>query len=338
VQRPDRLKLADHVILARSGADVLFSSDVILKFPDCSPRCAELALSIRKGLTRAEIEAAAAEDSECAEMVHALTRLGFVVPEETNPWNGEPFAANFSYFAGIGLDPRAAQGALLDAHVVILGVGGTGTVVLQHLVGAGVGRFTLIDPDVVETKNLNRQFTFAKCDVGRAKVDAAADYVHTRLPDARVETRSYSVDRANNLEDLELSLPIAFFVNTADHPACEVLEAVAEYCGSRNVPFLGGGCGFLDGRYGPLVPPGGAPDYLRLQRLARARAAALGAVEEPLQPVSFAPLNTILGALMARDIIEYLAGGVPFSLGHSVWIDLRQTAISRTPACAEGED
>jgi hypothetical protein len=106
---------------------------------------------------------------------------------------------------------------------------------------------------------------------------------------------------------------------------------VADFCATRYVPFLGGSCGFLDGRYGPLVAPGGARDYLRSHRLAMAKAAALGAVDEPIQVVSFGPLNTIVGALMARDIIEYLAGRTSFSLGHNVWIDLRRTAIFRRP-------
>jgi hypothetical protein len=324
------LKLADHVVLSRTNTDILFSGDAILKFPNCSPQCIEFAFLLREGMSAAEIEARTALE-DCREIIHILKKLEYLVPYDTNPWKDEPFAKHFSYFAGLGLNARAAQNALLGSHVVFIGVGGTGGVVLQHLVGAGVKHFTLIDPDDVETTNLNRQFVYERGDVGRSKVDAAAKYVRARLPDACVELRRASVKSSSDLENLALCRPVSFILNAADYPACQVVEAVAEFSATRSVPFLGGSCGFLEGSYGPLVTPGGARAYLRSHRLAMARAAALGTVDEPMQAVSFSPLNTVVGALMARDIIEYLAGGTPFSLGHYVWIDLRQTAIFRRP-------
>lgn len=330
------LKLADHVLLSKSGEDLLFSSDVILKFPECSPTCSEFVLSLRHGLPREEIERVIATDEDSRELFETLIKLGFLAPVDANPWKAEPFGAHFSYFAGVGLDPTRAQQAILDAHVAILGVGGTGALVLQHLVGAGVQRFTLIDQDVVEIGNLNRQFVFSHADAGRSKVEAAADYVRARLPNSLVETRRATVGSVKHIEDLQLSPPINFFVNAADHPACDVLTAVAEFCGPRHIPFLGGGCGFLDGYYGPLVTAQDAPCFLKSHHRATERAAAHGMVDEPVQPVSFAPLNTIVGALMARDIIEFLAGAHPFSIGHSVWVDLRQTRISRRKACVPG--
>ena len=60
-------------------------------------------------------------------------------------------------------------------RIAILGVGGIGSVVLAHLASAGFSRYTLIDGDTVQLHNLNRQIVYCFSDVGRRKVDVAAD-------------------------------------------------------------------------------------------------------------------------------------------------------------------
>jgi hypothetical protein len=63
----------------------------------------------------------------------------------------------------------AGQARIMGAHVVLVGVGGIGAPALQYLAGAGVGRLTLIDDDVVEPSNLQRQTIFTLADVGGAR-------------------------------------------------------------------------------------------------------------------------------------------------------------------------
>jgi hypothetical protein len=54
----------------------------------------------------------------------------------------------------------AGQAKLVRSHVVLVGLGGIGSPALQYLAGAGIGRFTLIDDDVIEASNLQRQTIF----------------------------------------------------------------------------------------------------------------------------------------------------------------------------------
>ncbi len=71
----------------------------------------------------------------------------------------------------------AGQVALSKAHVVLIGCGGIGSPALQYLAAAGIGTLTLVDDDVVDASNLQRQTIFTEADIGRRKAEAAAEWV-----------------------------------------------------------------------------------------------------------------------------------------------------------------
>lgn len=69
----------------------------------------------------------------------------------------------------------AGQAKLKAAHVTVVGAGGIGCPAITYLAAAGVGRLTIIDDDVVELSNLQRQPLFIDADIGASKAAAAAD-------------------------------------------------------------------------------------------------------------------------------------------------------------------
>ncbi len=79
---------------------------------------------------------------------------------------------------GIG---EAGQARLAGAHLLVVGAGGLGVPVLQYLTGAGIGRITLLDPDIVEAGNLHRQPIYGP-HLGRPKAEAAADVARSLNP------------------------------------------------------------------------------------------------------------------------------------------------------------
>ena len=79
--------------------------------------------------------------------------------------------------AGFGPD---GQRALAEAHVLVIGAGGLGSAVIPALAAVGVGTLSIVDPDIVDETNLPRQTAHGVADIGRLKVDSAADAV-TRL-------------------------------------------------------------------------------------------------------------------------------------------------------------
>ena len=80
-------------------------------------------------------------------------------------------------------DEKIARG-----RVLVIGVGGLGAPAATALAAAGVGTLGLIDPDAVELSNLHRQPLYASADVGRAKVEVAAERLGALAPALRVET------------------------------------------------------------------------------------------------------------------------------------------------------
>ncbi|WP_221799166.1 HesA/MoeB/ThiF family protein [Oceanobacter mangrovi] len=74
------------------------------------------------------------------------------------------------------------QQALLDSHAMIIGLGGLGCPVAMYLAAAGVGKITLVDHDRVEVSNLQRQIAHTDADVGRFKVESAAETLRQLNP------------------------------------------------------------------------------------------------------------------------------------------------------------
>lgn len=80
--------------------------------------------------------------------------------------------------------------ALLErTHFVVVGAGGLGCPALLGLSAAGARRITIIDPDRVETSNLQRQVLYSVADVGRPKADAAVWALRHRMPSLRADAR-----------------------------------------------------------------------------------------------------------------------------------------------------
>ena len=87
-----------------------------------------------------------------------------------------------------------------QAKVLCIGTGGLGAPLGLYLAAAGVGRIGLVDFDLVDTTNLQRQVLFGTSDVGRPKTEAAAERLRNLNPDIRIDTFETQLTSANALE------------------------------------------------------------------------------------------------------------------------------------------
>ncbi|MDR3722341.1 MAG: molybdopterin-synthase adenylyltransferase MoeB [Candidatus Acidoferrales bacterium] len=87
-----------------------------------------------------------------------------------------------------------------QAKVLCIGTGGLGAPLGLYLAAAGVGRIGLVDFDVVDSTNLQRQVLFGTSDVGRPKTEAAADRLRNLNPEIQIDTFDTHLSSANALE------------------------------------------------------------------------------------------------------------------------------------------
>ena len=125
------------------------------------------------------------------------------------------------------------QQKLKNAHVLVIGAGGLGAPVLQYLAGAGVGRLTIVDDDTVSLSNLQRQVIHGTADIGRPKVESAAEAIARLNPHVAVETVQIRGDAANLARHIAAATVVA---DCTDNFAGRF--AISDACFREKVPLI----------------------------------------------------------------------------------------------------
>ena len=146
----------------------------------------------------------------------------------------------------------AGQRRLRDARVLVVGAGGLGSSVALHLAAAGVGTLGLVDDDHVDLSNLHRQLLYGARDLGRPKLDAAADRLadlnaHVRV--VRHVTRLVAANARALVADYQL------VVDGTDNFAARY--AVNDACVALGIPNVHGSVHRFEGQVSVFAAPGG---------------------------------------------------------------------------------
>jgi adenylyltransferase/sulfurtransferase len=145
------------------------------------------------------------------------------------------------------------QKILQNSHVTVVGAGGLGSAVAYYLAVAGIGHLRLIDHDLVDISNLNRQILHQQQDIGHAKVDSAQEKLSRTNPEITLEGFQETLDE-KNIDSLLHGSDI--IVDCLDNfPTRFVLN---DWCLSSGTPFVHGACRGWEGRV-TLILPGKTP-------------------------------------------------------------------------------
>src|SRR5271155_389316 len=198
------------------------------------------------------------------------------------------------------------QNKLKAARVLAIGAGGLGSPALQYLAGAGVGTLGIVDDDRVALSNLHRQLLHATEDVGRLKVDSAAEAIGRINPHVLVEKIERRIDDANARE---IVASYDLVLDGSDNFATRY--AVSDACFFENRPLGTAALGEFDGTLTTLKPyaagADGAPNPT--YRCLFPEAPPPGTVPTCAEAGVLGALAGVLGSLMALEAIREIVGG-----------------------------
>jgi len=342
-----------------SGGELLVSLDpqVRVRLADLDGQVLAL-FTLLRDVTR-DIQSLAAElagrwpavtDGDILKAVDTLDRLGWIedaaATSTLDAHDRERYASNLAFFDAfttLSLSRDEPQQRLRAAHVLVLGAGGLGSAVLMNLAGLGVGAVTLVDQDVVELRNLARQFTYTEAELGEPKADRVAAWLRAFDPALRVESFRRRVTSAEDVTALitesALSVRPDVVVSAIDEPD-DVDRWVNRACVAAGVPFVRGGLAYTQGLYWSVDPGRSAcRECLELHRARLAEGVDREVVDWPRVlrqdrvNRAIGPVAGVLGGFVAMEVVRYLTGlGAPVAAGRYQLVDFAHDCSVRTDA------
>ena len=226
------------------------------------------------------------------------------------------------YSRQIMLFGEEGQEQLKKATIFIAGAGGLGSPISIYLAVAGVGKIVLVDNDIVERTNLNRQILHYDQDIGRKKTDSALETLQAINPDIVVEVIDTTIDETNVCTLVEGANGI---VDALDNfPTRYLLNRIAI---ERKIPFFHGAIRGLYGQATTILP--GKTGCLQCL------------FPHPPSKETFPVVGItpgFIGMVQATEVVKYLVGtGELLANRLILWngehMVMEELAFERNPSC-----
>ena len=203
------------------------------------------------------------------------------------------------------------QKKLLSAKVLIIGAGGLGSPAAMYLAAAGVGTIGIADADVVDLSNLQRQIIHTTPDLGKPKVESAAETMRQMNPDVTVNTYHTFVNSGNIRE---LIRDYDFILDATDNFPAKFL--INDACVMEKKPFCHAGIIRFQGQLMTYVP-GQGPCYRCVFR----NPPPADAVPTCKQAGIIGAMAGVIGSLQAMEAIKYIIGKGDLLTGYLLTYD-----------------
>lgn len=221
------------------------------------------------------------------------------------------------------------QKRLKDAKVLVIGAGGLGSPALMYLAAAGVGTIGVVDDDVVDNSNLQRQVIHQDQAIGMPKVHSAAEMMRAQNPFVTVlpyERRLSEKDAVDLIADFDLVLDGTDNFNTR--------YLVNRVCVAQGKPLISGALSQWEGQVSVFDPKNDAPCYQCIFPDAPAAGLAPSCAEAGV----IGPLPGVIGSMMAVEAIKVItrAGSVlrgEMMIYDALYGETRKIQLKRRPDC-----
>jgi adenylyltransferase/sulfurtransferase len=220
------------------------------------------------------------------------------------------------------------QQKISQSKVLIIGTGGLGSPAAFYLAAAGVGTLGIVDDDVVDLSNLQRQILHNTGDIGRPKVESARDKLAALNPECNVITYNERIMSHNILEIIK---GYDVIVDGTDNFATRFLTNDA--CVLAQKPFVYGGILRFAGQVLTVVP-GQGPCFRCIFR----EPPAEGVVPSCAQAGVLGVLAGTIGVLQATEVLKYVLGQGELLIGRLMTYDalamkFKEIEVKKNPAC-----
>jgi len=213
---------------------------------------------------------------------------------------------------------------IIETTFIVIGVGGAGSNAIMQLLSMGVRKFVLIDPDIVELSNLNRQIIFSIESIGKPKVLEAKKYIHSiTAGQCQVKPLQEDILSLENMETIVSSNEKNFVVSSADSHQVGIRRFVASTFYKLKIPYIFLGYYGMSARVGPMIiDHNGACgicdsfifNFEDMMELAE------GSSTVNIAPSSLS-VNTLMAALFSNQIVQWLAGNMSKNSTYSIELD-----------------
>ena len=219
------------------------------------------------------------------------------------------------------------QRNLMQSKALILGAGGLGSPSAIYLALAGVGTIGIVDFDVVELSNLQRQILHHTADVGRPKLESARDNINAYNPDVNVVMHEVRLESHNAMEIIS---QYDLVVNGADNFATRYL--VNDACYLLGKPLIDGSILIFDGQATVFMPGQGC------YRCLFPAPPPPGMVPNCAEAGVLGALTGLVGSIQATEALKLILGIGESLTSRLVLIDalsmtFREVKLKRNPAC-----
>jgi molybdopterin-synthase adenylyltransferase len=321
------------------------ATDLKIGKPDDTDRRLLRALDGTRALPELEGDFGSQRVEAVLRALHSWGALEDAADEDRiNPEVLERFDRQLRYFSDVSPErsPSECQELLESATVAVLGVGGLGGWSALSLACCGVGKMILVDCDDVERTNLNRQVMYGEADIGRPKVEVAADRLSSLDSSLEIEALSTRLESAAAIRTVISSAQVV--IDAVDWPAHYIEHWVNEACFELKIPFISMSHSPPNARVGPFYLPGSTGCYACQEKSYKRQFPLYDLMIErmsasPSPGAVVGPACAHIGGHVSLDLMHYLTEiAPPSTLGTAFIYDLRtmgyrQERIQQEPDC-----
>lgn len=199
-------------------------------------------------------------------------------------------------------NPELEMERIIEKQILIIGMGGVGQIIIQHLAASGFRKFIVVDYDCVNEDNFNRQFLIRKNQIGRKKIDSIKDSLRESIEDLQIKTIDKKIEEDGDLDVILKDNNVDIIICSADYPINIIDKIIVEESIKFGIPCAFCSVGLVIGGIGPILDTiESKKNYLTCKN------SNIDIIYNPVLSGSICFTNTMVSVILAHQIFKYFS-------------------------------